>query len=156
MAIKETPLSLHVSRSIFFSRLEKKEPRAFSTFIFIGHHDNHFTFISTLNALATTATSHKYHDANNVLPRIGTKEWNSNPGSIDKANWFSDYPSHQIRTHAYKSYVQNMQAPQSSKTLSPSFSLPLILEACASPQQTTLRKAKTGVPQSLLLSKILL
>lgn len=49
-----------------------------------------------------------------------------------------------------------MQAPHSSKTLFPSFSLPLILEACASPQQTTLRKANTGVPQSLLFSKILL
>ena len=49
-----------------------------------------------------------------------------------------------------------MQAPHSSKTLFPSFSLPLILEACASPQRTTLRKAKTGVPQSLLFSKILL
>ena len=47
-----------------------------------------------------------------------------------------------------------MQAPHSSKTLFPSFSLPLT-EACASPHQTTLRKAKTGVPLSLLLSKIL-
>lgn len=65
------------------------------------------------------------------------------------------YPSHQIRTHAYKTYFQNMQAPHSSKTLFPSFFLPLT-EACTSPHQTTLRKAKTGVPLSLLLSKILL
>lgn len=48
-----------------------------------------------------------------------------------------------------------MQAPHSSKTLSPSFSLTLT-EACALPHQITLRKAKTGVPLSLLLSKILL
>lgn len=29
VAINETPLSLHVSRSIFFSRLKKKKPEKF-------------------------------------------------------------------------------------------------------------------------------
>lgn len=48
-----------------------------------------------------------------------------------------------------------MQAPHSSKTLFPSFSLPLT-EARAPTHQITLRKAKTGVPLSLLLSKSLL
>lgn len=48
VAINETPLSLHVSRSIFFSRLKKKEPRKMSLFIFNSYYDNLSAFTSTL------------------------------------------------------------------------------------------------------------